>query len=91
MALSRPVLWTARSWSVWQLQNALRYQPFAPDHTPGPTGTRVSEGVHIGQGKPEHTRQITLSGLPLFKGLRGVSCKLDAFMLFFARLFLGSL
>ena len=71
MAPSRPVLWTARSWSVWQLQNTLRSQPFAPDHTPGPTGTRVSERVHIRQGRPEHTRKITLGCLPTFQRLKG--------------------
>jgi len=70
MALSRPVLWTGRSWSVRQLQNAFRWQAFAPDHAQGPIGTRVSEGAHSRQEQPELIRKITLLCLPTFQRLK---------------------
>jgi hypothetical protein len=85
LALSRPVVWTARSWSVGQRQNAWREQPCAPEPTPDPTGTRGSQGAHLRQGPPEPTHPITLRCRPMYKGCRGVSSNLDACTLFGAR------
>jgi hypothetical protein len=85
LALSRPVVWTARSWSVGQRQNAWREPPCAPEHTPGPTGTRGSQGAHLRQGPPEPTHPVTLRCRPMYKGCRGVSSNLDACTLFGAR------
>ena len=50
--------------------------PCAPEHTPGPTGTRGSQGAHLRQGPPEPTHPVTLRCRPMYKGCRGVSSHL---------------
>ena len=91
MALSRPGLWTARSWSGPEIQNPLRYKAFAMDYRQTPVG--IGGGTRALEQRGGARLYIAdLMRMPtVFNGFINVSSKLDALALFFARLLSGSL
>ena len=51
MTLSRPVLWTARSWSGWEFQNPLRCKALATDYGQAPLGIGGATGALEERGR----------------------------------------